>query len=168
LSAAVIVNNLTVTDKNGKTSSKSLTDAEKARIEVLVKEAIGYNETRGDTLKVENVAFTVEKEPPPEIPLWKQPETIELAKDVLRYLIIAGIGLYLLFGVIRPAFMNIENARKQVEEEKVRLAEEAKAALGITDEVSVYDDNLKSVKHMARTDPKVVAAVIMDWIRKDE
>jgi flagellar M-ring protein FliF len=171
LSVAVIVNNRTIMEKSGKTTSKPLSDNEKEQITALVKEAMGFNAARGDTLNVLNSAFTEEKEPPPEIPVWKQPEMVELAKDVLRYLIIAGIALYLVFGVIRPAFRNIENARKQVEEEKIRLAEEEKAALGLNappEGQSEYDDNLKSVKKMARGDPKVVAAVIMDWIRKDE
>lgn len=172
LSVAVIVNNRTVTDKDGKTTSRPLSDNEKEQITALVKEVMGFNASRGDSLNVLNSAFSEEKtEPPaPELPLWKQPEMIALAKDVLRYLIIAGIGLYLLFGVIRPAFRNFENARKHAED---RLAEEEQAAMerhtmANGQAATSYDINLQSVKMMAQNDPKVVAAVVKEWVTKDE
>jgi len=172
LSVAVIVNDRTVTDKSGKTTSRPLTASEKEQIYALVKEAMGFSESRGDTLKVENSAFNVEKEAPAaEVPLWKQPEMIALAKDALRYLIIAGIGLYLVFGVIRPAFRNIENARKQAEEEKVRQTEEEKKAAMehhvAPEGQAAYDNTLQSVQQMAQTDPKVVAAVVKEWVNKE-
>lgn len=171
LSVAVIVNNRMVTDKSGKTTSRPLSKDEKDQIEALVREAMGFNLSRGDTLKVENSAFNEEKETAAaEVPLWKQPEMQALGKDVLRYLIIAGIGLYLLFGVIRPAFRNIENARKRAEEEKARLAAEAAAAMDhrvTPDGQAAYDSSLNSVKQMAQNDPKVVAAVVKEWVTKE-
>lgn len=171
LSVAVVVNNRAVTDKSGKTTSKPLSDSEKEQITALVKEAMGFNASRGDSLNVLNSAFNAEKEPPAvaELPLWKQPEMIALAKDGLRYLIIASIGLYLLFGVIRPAFRNIENARKQAAAEKARKAEE-NAAMDHRvqpDGQAEYDNNLQSVKQMAQNDPKVVAAVVKEWVSKE-
>ncbi len=172
LSVAVIVNNRMVTDKNGKATSKPLSDGEKEQITALVKEAMGFNANRGDSLNVLNSEFNEEKETPAaEVPLWKQPEMIALAKDGLRYLIIAGIGLYLLFGVIRPAFNNIEKERKQALEEKARQAEAQKTAMehrAPPDGQAAYDNNLQSVKEMAQNDPKVVAAVVKEWVTKDE
>jgi flagellar M-ring protein FliF len=169
MSVAVVVNNRMVTDKSGKTTSKPLSDNEKEQITALVKEAMGFNATRGDTLNVLNSAFNEEKEiPAVEIPLWKQPEMIAYAEDALRYLIIAGIGLYLLFGVIRPAFRNFESARKQANQEKARQAEERTMAHRATpDGQAAYDNNLQSVQQMAKTDPKVVAAVVKEWVSKE-
>jgi flagellar M-ring protein FliF len=171
LSVAVIVNNRTVVDKSGKATSKPLSDSEKEQITALVKEAMGFNASRGDSLNVLNSEFNEEKETPvAELPLWKQPEMIALAKDMLRYLIIAGIGLYLVFGVIRPAFRNIEKARKQAEQEKVRQIEEEKAAMdhrAPPDSTAAYDSDLQSVQQMARNDPKVVAAVVKEWVSKE-
>jgi flagellar M-ring protein FliF len=170
LSVAVIVNNRMVMDKSGKATSKPLSDSEKEQITALVKEAMGFNASRGDTLNVLNSAFNEEKETPvAEIPLWKRPEMIAYAEDALRYLIIAGIGLYLLFGVIRPAFRNFENARKQAIQEKARQAEE-KAGMehrAAPDGKAAYDNELESVQQMAKTDPKVVAAVVKEWVSKE-
>jgi flagellar M-ring protein FliF len=171
LSVAVIVNNRTVTDKAGKATSKPLSADEKTQIEALVKEAMGFNASRGDSLNVLNSEFNAEKEAPvADIPLWKQPEMIALAKDLLRYLIIAGIGLYLVFGVIRPAIRNIEKARKQAEEEKARKLEEEMASMphhATPDEQAAYNSSLHSIKQMAQNDPKVVAAVVQDWMNKE-
>ncbi len=170
LSVAVIVNNRMVTDKSGKATSKPLSDSEKEQITALVKEAMGFNASRGDSLNVLNSAFNEEKETPvAELPLWKQPQMIALAEDTLRYLIIAGIGLYLLFGVIRPAFRNFENVRKQTIQEKARQAEE-KASMehrAAPDDQEGYDNDLRSVKQMAQNDPKVVAAVVKEWMSKE-
>src|SRR5690606_2225874 len=63
---------------------EALSAEELAKIEALVKEAMGYTAARGDSLNVANVPFTVpEAAPAPvEPPVWKQPQYIELAKDV--------------------------------------------------------------------------------------
>ena len=81
-----------------------LTEAEKAQITDLVKEAMGYNRERGDTLNVVNSPFTVtDPEAVPELPLWKQPEMIELAQQLGKMLLIGGLVLYLVLGVVRPS-----------------------------------------------------------------
>lgn len=166
LSVAVIVNNRMIADKTGKTTSKPLSDSEKEQITALVKEAMGFNASRGDSLNVLNSEFNAEKEAPvAEVPLWKQPEMIALAKDVLRYSIIAGIGLYLLLGVIRPAFRNIEKARKEAEEAKKQEAEEQHPQ---THEPTTppYEQSLNEAKLLAKNDPKMVAAVVKEWVQK--
>jgi flagellar M-ring protein FliF len=172
LSVAVIVNNRSTTDKSGKTVSVPLTDNEKEQITALVKEAMGFNSNRGDSLNVLNSAFN-EGKPEAEIPLWQQPEMIALAKEAARYFFIACIALYLVFGVIRPAFKNIEKARKSAEEEKLRLAEEERLANEQEEEQRIhvtqpYEQILHSVKMLAKEDPKLVASVIKDWVSKDE
>ena len=173
LSVAVVVNNRMVTDKTGKTASKPLSDGEKDQITALVKEAMGFNANRGDTLNVLNSEFNTEKDAQvADVPLWKQPGAISLARDSLRYLIIAGIGLYLIFGVIRPALKNFEAARKQAEEAKEAALHEAEEAdlEAAPDEPAQqpYEHNLQSAKILAQNDPKMVAAVIKEWVGKDE
>ena len=165
LSVAVVVNNRMVTDKDGKTSSKPLSESEKDQITALVKEAMGFEASRGDTLNVLNSAFNAEKEVVVELPLWKQPEMIALAKDVLKYLLIAGIGLFLLFGVIRPAIRNfmapIEKAReeeKAIQHEIVPEIDEAEKA------ATTFEESLQSVKQMAQKEPKIVATVVKEWV----
>ena len=103
LSVAVVVNYRKVADQGGSSGMQPLSEAEKAQITDLVKEAMGYNRERGDTLNVVNSPFTVtDPEAVPELPLWKQPEMIELAQQLGKMLLIGGLVLYLVLGVLRP------------------------------------------------------------------
>jgi flagellar M-ring protein FliF len=139
----------------------------------LVKEAIGFDTNRGDTLNVLNSAFNEAKEVQVEVPLWKQPEMIELAKDILRYMLILGIALFLLLRVIRPAFKTIEPPPPPLppvsavspEEEAAAAAEEA-AKLQAQRALEDFDHNLQEVKKLAKDDPMVVATVLKEWVQK--
>src|SRR3989338_11242725 len=92
LSVAVVVNgNRKVTNAKGKSSDKPLSDEEKEQINNLVKDVVGFDQDRGDSLNVQVAAFTENKEIVKELPFWKQPDMIELAKDLLKYLVIAAV-----------------------------------------------------------------------------
>ncbi|CAG9932668.1 flagellar basal-body MS-ring/collar protein FliF [Candidatus Nitrotoga arctica] len=175
LSVAVVLNNRTITDKNGKKSSKPLNDSEKEQITALVKDAMGFNVSRGDSLNVLNSAFNVEKETiTPEEPFWKQPEMIALAKDLLKYLLITGIGLFLLFGVIRPAFRNFSAASAPTVASKTDNAVETAAQERSTAQNAAqqannsYETNLEAAKKIAGQDPKIVASVVQGWVNSNE
>ncbi|MEO6422467.1 MAG: flagellar basal-body MS-ring/collar protein FliF [Candidatus Nitrotoga sp.] len=175
LSVAVVLNNRTITDKNGKKSSKPLNDSEKEQITALVKDAMGFNVSRGDSLNVLNSAFNVEKEVAvPEEPFWKQPEMIALAKDLLKYLLITGIALYLLFGVIRPAFRNffappVPIVESKTEEVPQAAAQEKNVAQQAVQQANKsYDNNIEAAKIIAGQNPKVVASVVQGWVNSNE
>jgi len=174
LSVAVVLNNRTLTDKNGKKSSKPLNDSEKEQITALVKDAMGFNVSRGDSLNVLNSAFNVEKETiVPEEPFWKQPDMIALAKDLLKYLLITGIGLYLLFGVIRPAFRNFSAASvptvvSKTENTQETAAQEQSVAQNATQQANKsYETNIATAKQIAGQDPKIVASVVQGWVNNE-
>ena len=174
LSVAVVLNNRTLTDKNGKKSSKPLNDSEKGQITALVKDAMGFNVSRGDSLNVLNSAFNVEKETiVPEEPFWKQPDMIALAKDLLKYLLITGIGLYLLFGVIRPAFRNFSAASVPTVVSKTKntletAAQERSEAQNATQQANKsYETNIATAKQIAGQDPKIVASVVQGWVNNE-
>jgi len=167
LSVAVVVNNRAVTDKDGKTSSRPLSEKEKDQITALVKEAMGFESSRGDTLNVLNSAFNEEKEVPiPEIPVWKQPEMIALAKDALKYLLIASIGLFLLFGVIRPAFRNFIAASAKAKKESAVQYAPTHDTSAADQAAKSFNDSLQTVKQLAKDEPKIVANVVKDWVNK--
>lgn len=78
---------------------RPLTEEEMEKIRSLVRNAVGFDETRGDTLTVTSAAFHIEKiEPLPELPLWEQPWFPSLAKQVFAGLVV----LSLIFFVLRP------------------------------------------------------------------
>lgn len=100
LSVAVVVRNPSVTDDKGQVTPKPLSDEERKRVESLVKEAIGYDATRGDTINVIGADFLVPPpvEPLPEPPIWKQPWVWDVVRQVAGGL----FALFIVLGVLRP------------------------------------------------------------------
>lgn len=174
LSVAVVVNNRNVTDaKTGKVSSKPYTEAENAQITALVKDAMGFDPKRGDSLNLLNRAFNSEPEVAlPEVPLWKQPDIIALAKDILKYVLIAGGVGFLLFGIIRPAFRNLAAQAAAQAEAAAAAAEAARqhhghGAAQLHETKNSYEDNLQLAKQLTKDDPKIVASVVKEWVNKE-
>jgi flagellar M-ring protein FliF len=108
LSVAVLVNHKKEVDDQGKVTFRPLNDDEKNQITTLVKDAMGFNQDRGDTLNVVNSQFTEpEKEEIKPDPFWKPYANISTAKGIFQYLITA-IGLFLLYSkVLKPLVRRI-------------------------------------------------------------
>jgi flagellar M-ring protein FliF len=175
IAVAVVLNNRSVTDKDGKVVSTPYTDDEKAQITLLVKEAVGFEEKRGDTLNLLNSAFNDTSEVLPEIPLWKQPDMIALAKEIFKYLLIGGGIFFLLFGIIKPAFKSVAEisaAQQDAMESASQGGSNYNAAGGgehaRQSASASYENNLLIAKQLAKDDPKIVATVVKEWVNKDE
>ena len=182
LSAAVVVNYRRVVDQAAAANADSaeaeavpagrfepLAADELAKIEALVREAMGYNASRGDSLNVANVPFTVPdtpaSAPDKEPPYWKQPQFIELAKDIGKNLLIGAIALIVLFGFVRPLLRRA--SRPEPVHEALPDARPAKApALAVAD--YDYEDRLEATRNMARKDPKMVASGVRNWVTQNE
>ncbi|WP_459720017.1 flagellar basal-body MS-ring/collar protein FliF [Sideroxyarcus sp. TK5] len=169
LSVAVVLNNRNVADKDGKIVSTPYTEQEKAQIASLIKEAVGFEDQRGDTLNLLNSAFNDTTEALPEIPIWKQTEIIELAKDIVKYLLIIGGVFFLLFGIIRPAFKSAAEFSPTPEHAGGGESEEG-GNMGYGQPMSAahaYENNLQIAKQLAKDDPKIVATVVKEWVNKE-
>ncbi|MDD5296442.1 MAG: flagellar basal-body MS-ring/collar protein FliF [Rhodocyclaceae bacterium] len=180
LSVAVVVNQKKQPLPDGKTKNTPLTEGEMKQINDLVKEAMGFDAQRGDSLNVTNVSFTPpEKEVLPETPLWKDPETLALAKDAGRWLLVLALAGYLVFGVIRPMVKSVtqtEEERKAEEEggaegaerhepgEAGAEGEEGEAGEEPGAPADSYHQKLTSAREMAKQNPKLVANVIKEWL----
>lgn len=167
LSVAVVVNYRKVTAKDGKVSYKARSEDDMAQINKLVREAMGFTETRGDTVTVANTAFTVaDAETLEVVPIWKQPATLALALEIGKNLLIAGVVLFLFFKVLRPMFraaMTPPPAPQQA------LAAGAHGgAPGVIGGASSYQVNLDSAKQLARQEPALVANIVRTWVSGDE
>jgi flagellar M-ring protein FliF len=178
LSVAVVLNNRSIKGKDGKVLTNPYSDSEKAQITALIKETVGFEAKRGDSLNLLNSAFTFEQEVLPEIPLWKQPDVISIAKESTKNLLIIGGVLFLLFGVIRPAFKSLgaQAEAQKAAAEAIDAAQHghapgtAGAAEYAAHQISThsYDGNLQLAKQLAKDDPKIVASVVKEWVNKDE
>lgn len=174
LSVAVVINyKAGGTDENGVASKPiPLPAAELEQINNLVKESMGYSQQRGDTVNVVNAAFS-ESKAELDIPLWKDPDNVSLAKSLLKNLLIFGLAFYLVFGVLRPILRDM-----------VKPAESKHAAHGTTSEGGIldqeggvgsegetaadtYSDILTKVRAFSKADPKVTADIVKEWMVKE-
>jgi flagellar M-ring protein FliF len=165
LSVAVVVNDRKVAGKDGKTTNKPLTDAEKEQITELVKGVMGYNKERGDTLSVINSAFNLPAvEAIPEVPIWKDPATISIAKDTGKYLLIAAFVLFLVFKVLKPMVQNLARAPAlPAPTPSVELLAGGQPPPA-PQQPDRYEATLQSAREIARQDPKMVAHVVKEWV----
>ena len=108
LSVAVLVNHKKEVDDQGKVTFRPLNDDEKNQITLLVKDAMGFNQERGDSLNVVNSLFTEpEKEEVTPEPFWKPYANFSTAKMVFQYLATA-IALFILYSkVLKPLLRKI-------------------------------------------------------------
>ena len=164
LSVAVLVNHRKLVDEEGKTTTKPMSPEEMEQINALVKEVMGFSKERGDSLNVTNSAFSVAAaEPVVEVPLWKQPATLAMAKDIGRYVLIAGLLVYLVFGILRPLLSNLNVPDPQ----EMRQAAIDNDAAPAAPRPEAQSGNLDAVKQLARNEPQLVASVVKEWVNKD-
>ena len=102
LSAAVVVNYQSGEDK-GKPITKALTPEQVEQMTALVRETIGFNKDRGDSVNLMNTPFQVTAAPSTDVPLWKQPEVIDLAKTFAWPVGAVLFAALVLLGLVRPA-----------------------------------------------------------------
>ena len=145
------------------------------RFTSLVKEAVGYNPKRGDSVRVINAAFSVPApvEALPEVALWKRPDFWDKAKQGFGALLvlILVIGVLRILGSIAKGIRD-HRAAMQVQVEQTQAAAAATDQAGLTQQASAQLSspaavNMASVKDMAKQDPKLVAQVVKGWVASD-
>jgi len=163
LTAAVVINHKRSVGTDGKATFTPLPQAEMDQLSALVREAMGFSKERGDSLNVVNAAFNEpERETVPELPLWKQPDNVAMAKDAGRYLLFAMLIGYLVFGLLRPAL------RKAAEHAPPPPQPVALAGQHIAAGDAQGQDPLVHARRIAREDPKVVANVVKSWVNQND
>lgn len=183
INAAVVVNHITKTDKKGKTSTAALTDEEIDKLTSIVKETIGFNAERGDSVKVVSAPFKVDQVEPDNLPLWKQPEIKDLLQTSIVPATLALVTLLIVFGVIRPALkaMNVPKATAVVDAViddpqmlpggTMELSHSPALAAGARElpalEAPQSDVRLETARELAKSNPAVMANIVKSWINKD-
>ena len=96
LSVAVVVDDRRIVQADGKINAQPYTPEDINRFSDLVKQAVGFDNARGDQVTVTNVAFKIPEalEALPEIPVWEQGWFLNLMKQVAAVLAV----LFLLLG----------------------------------------------------------------------
>lgn len=180
LSAAVVVNFRSAVDGKGKRTAQALTTLELEQVNNLVKEAMGFSAERGDSLNVVNSAFASDTIEVVELPLWKQPDNIELAKIGGNYLMLALLALFVWFSLLRPLLRKFlepaqaglpapakETTAAPADPEQTRLRVQAQAE-GQERQDQRHLENIKYAHEMADKDPQIVAALMKHWMENDD
>lgn len=167
MTAAVVVNYLPGATAEGTVVPQALTEAQQAQMLALVRETIGYNAERGDSVNLMNAQFQQDTgRLASDLPLWQQPETIALAKSVMWPVGLVLAALILALGVVRP----ILKARKKKEKAQLDLlaADEierpALAAPLKPGEPTPEELRLQQARALAKQNPIAVANIVKTWV----
>jgi len=167
LTVAVLVDDMHAVDKSGKSQNTALTAAQLEHITQLVKDAVGFDQSRGDTVSVVNASFATEApEPEGELQapaLWERP----WFRDLLSIVCGALVLIVLVLTVLRPLVRNLITLTRAE-----RLA--APTATGTTalsqgSATALLDpaQQLSQARALVTQDPKRVAQVVRGWVEQD-
>jgi flagellar M-ring protein FliF len=176
ITAAVVVNHQTRTDDKGKTTTTPLTEQQLEKLTALVRETIGFNKDRGDSVNLINEPFAVEKVVLTELPIWKQPEVQDLIRSLAWPLGTLLFGALVLMGAIRPALRALAqppkiyldkpagqlDALEAEEPERPQLA--APALASALPAASPAELALQDARKLTRDNPAAVANIVKTWI----
>jgi flagellar M-ring protein FliF len=179
LTVAVLIGDRTVTGTDGKVTKVPLDAQELARVTQLVKDAVGYDSTRGDSVSVVNASLDSGSAPATEgtyqaPPIWQTP----FAWSLLR--IVAGlvVVLVLVLSVLRPLVrtlitpMRLASAAPGTYTLPGAAPGAAAAAALPAREAAVsaatHEQQLSQARTLVNQDPKRVAQVVRGWVGSDE
>ena len=175
LSAAVVVNYQSAEDK-GKTVTKALTPEQVEQMTALVRETIGFNRERGDSVNLMNTPFQVAVAPSTDLPLWKQPEMVDLAKTFAWPVGAVLFAAIVLLGLVRPALKGSAPAKAtavpvaggQLNALEADMPERAALpAPGKKDELvpaTPEQLRLEDARVLAKENPVAVANILKTWL----
>ena len=195
LSVAVVVDYVEQVNEEGESERGPLSETRLAEITSLVKEAVGFNEERGDSVNVINASFVAppEMEPMPEASLMDQAWVWKAAKIGL-----SAIGFILvIFTVLKPlmqassapppsaqplavpqgqamyagapmgAGMVDGGMAMGMGEDQVTLGGQQQQQLGLPAGTPAYQQQLNMARTMVEGEPERVAHVVKNWVATD-
>jgi flagellar M-ring protein FliF len=191
ISVAVLVDNVQVKGKDGKLTEVALTPEQIKRVTTLVKDAVGFDEERGDSVNVINSAWSgdprVAAGELESLPLWEQP----WARDAAKMLIGLIVLLALVFTVLRPlarqfagalaassplpsplALPGVSSADSGFPPISDGAGRSTMASAGYASgegnmSATAYEDQIAQARALVGEDPARVAQVVKKWVSND-
>jgi flagellar M-ring protein FliF len=145
-----------------------LTPDQVTNITRLVKDAVGYNETRGDSVNVVNASFkgeqVAEELKPEPIPLWERP----LVRDIAKLLAGLIVLLVLVVMVLRPLIRGLL-AQPRIAYTPAMEGGQGSLPAGRSAGPQLdYDGQISQARSMVTQDAARVAQVVKTWVGDDE
>ena len=177
VTVAVLIDNLRLAGKDGKVKETPLSKEQLEHINQLVKDAVGFDEARGDSVNVVNASFTQEPAAPAAegeleaVKFWELPWFLDVAKIVGGLVIL----LVLVLAVLRPLIKTLIAPAVQAVPvlPRVAAAREAAGATALPDVAGVgaavsHEQQVIQARTLVSQDPKRVAQVVRGWVAKDD
>jgi flagellar biosynthesis/type III secretory pathway M-ring protein FliF/YscJ len=169
LNAAVVVNHRVNTDAKGKTTSTPLTNDEVEKLTALVRESIGFNKDRGDSVKLINAPFRTEAMPKVEAqPLWQQPWLLDLVRAAAVPAALALVALLVVLGIIKPA---LKAAATTVGQKLDTVVADPLQPPTPTPTLALTaphaEKALNEARALAKQNPAAVAHIVRDWVNNE-
>ncbi|HQZ06887.1 MAG: flagellar M-ring protein FliF [Rhodoferax sp.] len=183
LSAAVVVNHQAGKDADGKLTSVALTADQIEKMTALVRETIGFNKERGDSVNLMNAPFAIDKQVEEILPLWRQPEMQDLARSLAWPIGTVLLVALVLLGLVRPGLKamarpvahdaaaagdgqgqeggQLDALVADSTERPPLLAHSAQAVLPGPTEAEL---RLEGARKLARENPVAVANIVKGWM----
>jgi flagellar M-ring protein FliF len=146
---------------------------EMARITALVKDAVGFDAKRSDSVNVSNISFRIieELEPAPETPVWQQAWIWDAGKKVLGGMMV----LLLVFGVLKPSLRSLATNSAQVPALPPGVADgqpslaEDQLSLGSQPAAAPMsrEQQFAMARELVAKNPQQGAKVIKEWVAAD-
>jgi flagellar M-ring protein FliF len=182
LTVAVLVDNMHVTDKEGKVKQIPLTQQQLDHVTQLVKDAVGFDQSRGDNVNVVNASFTADapaSEGELETPaFWESPLFLNIAKllagaAVLLVLVLSVLRpmVRTLIGPARPSVQLIPRTAATTPGGADPEAANNTPALPGADAKAValsHEQQVAAARTLVNQDAKRVAQVVRGWVAQDE
>lgn len=183
VTVALAVDDMKVVDpETGAVSYEAWPEQELQRLSMLVRDAVGYSASRGDSVTVMNTAFAPEEAYEFETPgFWEQPWFWDLMKQVLAGLVI----LVLVLGLLRPTLKSLSGGGRRDRDDEsgsggydgyddtdtndaLRQAMSAQDDLLLPGATDSYDRQLNALKGLIAEDPARVSQVMRQWVNVDD
>jgi flagellar M-ring protein FliF len=184
LTVSVVVDDVGVADpQTGEVTQQSWSEAELERLATMVRNAVGYSASRGDTVSIVNRRFFAHAPVTVEATaFWAESWFTDLVKQVLG----AVVLLVLVLGLLRPLFRNLSQAGEVVKERAAMAQSLALPSGSIdTDQAMAlpspamergqgqngamdYAAKMDTVRGLVEQDPSRVAEVVKSWVSDDE
>jgi flagellar M-ring protein FliF len=176
LTVAVLIGDRTETGKDGKATKVALDAQELARVTQLVKDAVGFDASRGDSVSVVNESLDTGSAPATDgtytaPPLWQSP----FAWSLLR--IVAGlvVALVLVLSVLRPLVRTLITPMRlaPAPPQALQVGAAGPTALPPSQKEGVvsaatHEQQLSQARTLVNQDPKRVAQVVRGLVGNDE
>ena len=178
LNAAVVVNYQSAQEKD-KTVARALTPEQLEQMTALVRETIGFNRERGDSVNLMNTPFQVTALPVSELPVWKQPEVVDLAKTFAWPVGAVLFAALVLLGLVRPALKGAAPAKVRAvpvagaQLDAIEAETPERAALPAPSRkdnalpATPEQLRLEDARVLAKENPVAVANILKTWLNGD-